>query len=128
MNVRLAVELTGTRIDVISIDEARKLGIEFTWNGNVTKEDVEKIESGVRFVSSKRENKSQHQTNNIQIDSIDSDIQSFNEEMDSFNVPIDNSELDAFKIDNEEIFSADELEELEDDFNIEDAEIDSDFL
>ena len=127
INVRLAVELIGKRIDVISVDEATKQGIEFTWNGNVSEQDVEQIELGIRIATQNRNN-SKSQVNKIQIDSIDSDIQSFNEEMDSINVPIDNSELEKFKIEDEEIFSADELDELEDDFNFDEAEIDSDFL
>lgn len=129
MNVRLAVELVGSRIDVISIDEARENGIDFAWNGNVSEQDVEKIESGIKIMTSKRNNNSNSLVNNIQIDSIDSDIQSFNEEMDSFDAPpINHADLDAFEIEDEEIFSAEELEELEDDFNLDDAEIDSDFL
>ncbi len=47
-NARLAVELTNTRIDVMSIDEAKEKGLEFEWNGNVEPAELESIEAGIR--------------------------------------------------------------------------------
>lgn len=137
MNVRLAVELTETRIDVISINEAREQGIEFTWNGNVSEQEVEQIEAGIRISGQRRNTRPSTKSHTIQIDSIDSDIQSFNEEMDTLAAPIDNDELEIIndelekiKIEEEEEeeFSAEDLEGFEEDFDFDEAEIDSDFL
>ena len=45
INVKLTVELTKTNIDIISIDDAKERNIDILWNGNVSPEQVEQIES-----------------------------------------------------------------------------------
>ncbi len=78
-NARLAVELTNTRIDIISIDQANEKGIDIIWNGNVKKEELSQVESN------SPKSKNNYQRNAIKKDKFDfdSDISSFNEDIQS---------------------------------------------
>ncbi|WKX02535.1 transcription termination factor NusA [Candidatus Mycoplasma mahonii] len=128
-NARLAVELTSTRIDVLSIDEANQKKLEFTWNGNINEEQAALIEDGQRFDSRdsrpRRQNTS-FQTKDLAFDGFDMDIQSFNENMSE--TELDDAELDQ-QID-DDLFSKEELDKFDKDFNFDEtlADIDRDFL
>ena len=88
-NAKLAVELTRTRMDIISIEDAINQNIEFSWNGNVSPEEVEAIESGEVLArpSAPRRNNT---NNNAQpkrpaqaFDNIMDEVDTFKEEMDT---------------------------------------------
>ena len=68
INVKLTVELTKTNIDIISIADANERNIEILWNGNVTPEQVEQIEShdGPRSFQFDNRRNSRPNNNNFQ--------------------------------------------------------------
>lgn len=115
-NARLAVELTNTRLDVISIDKAVEQGIEIVWNGNVSPEQVEQIESGIRQTRAPRQNNTFNKPTVNQID-ISADITSFAENIEMDEVV----EQETFAIE-DDMFSEDELKQMEANFEF-DAEI-----
>ncbi len=130
-NARLAVELTSTRLDIVSIDEAKEKGIEFEWNGNLTEAEVAIIESGERLNSRGGGQRPQRTFgSSVKLDSLDGDIQNFTEDMEAFDdeagAAIQATEDMFADID----FSKDELDEIQEDFefNEELADIDPDFL
>ncbi|UVD81809.1 transcription termination/antitermination protein NusA [Mycoplasma iguanae] len=49
-NALLAVEITNTRLDIISVSTAKEKGVELLWNGNLTEEELEKIEAGEKAI------------------------------------------------------------------------------
>ncbi len=128
-NARLAVELVSTRIDVVSIDEAKEKGLEFEWNGNINEAELAIIESGERLNTRGGAQRTERTFGSaVKLDSLDGDIQSFTEDMEtSFDFEADEETKDIFKdID----FSKDELEQIQDDFEFDEeaADIDPDFL
>lgn len=87
-NAKLAVELTKTRMDIISIEDAINQNIEFSWNGNVSPEEVEAIESGE--APSRPAPRRNNTNNNAQskrpaqaFDNIMDEVDTFKEEMDT---------------------------------------------
>ncbi|QJG66877.1 transcription termination/antitermination protein NusA [Mycoplasma phocoenae] len=84
INVMLAVELTGAKINVVGQKLAEKQGLEYEWNGNVTPTEVEELEQGrkLRFNTNKQ-NKSRKSYDNQLIDLsglFDKDIADFHTE------------------------------------------------
>lgn len=87
-NAKLAVELTKTRMDIISNEDAINQNIEFSWNGNVSPEEVEAIESGE--APSRPAPRRNNTNNNAQskrpaqaFDNIMDEVDTFKEEMDT---------------------------------------------
>ena len=58
INVKLAVELIRVNIDICSYSYVLENGIQINWNGNITKAELEKIDSG--FVENKTVNNNHH--------------------------------------------------------------------
>ncbi|MGX9394292.1 transcription termination factor NusA [Mycoplasma sp. 392] len=89
-NVILAVELTKSKINVISQSIAIENGIHFEWNGNITQEEVEQLERGHRLkvsvpTKASVQKKSQRKFENFNIDKMwESEIAQFHSEMDSY--------------------------------------------
>lgn len=126
-NAKLAVELTNIRIDVMSIDDARAAGINFTFNVGLTPAEVEMIENGEKprksFGGPRPErtnnfrnnnsngNFSHHQSNTaIDLSSLNESIENFTTDM------VDTkSSSEAFDID-EDLFSEEQLKAMEADF------------
>lgn len=80
-NIKLASHLTKEKLDVISIDQAKEKNIKFTWNGNVSPEEVELIERGERIQFNRNQNRDKD-TNSIS--SFDNDISTFAEDIADF--------------------------------------------
>ncbi len=112
-NARLVAELCKVRIDIMSIDQAKEQGIEYTLNGNLTEAEIESIESGQKFqrkIKRSSLNSFSGHSSNINMDDIDQDIESFNETNESTTfVPIEKEEV---------IFSDAELKAMESEFEI----------
>jgi len=121
MNIKLAAELLGMRIDIKSIDEAHDEGIAINWNGNVKEEELEAIENGE--VQRFRRPSSAPRFNSNRNTSFNDD--SFNDEISSFNADIYDGgfeESNEFEI-SEELFS--QLEETQQpDPQVEEIDID----
>ena len=119
-NARLAVELTNTRIDVISIDRANELGLVFEWNGNVTPEQVEAIEAGERasHVSRRPRTGGGHNAQPaFKAGDISDEISQFNETIEDVPtfVPTETKET-SFDLD-DSMFSEEELKQMESNFS-----------
>lgn len=108
-NARLSVELTNTRIDVISIDSAKEKGILFEWNGNVDESELAGIEAGIR----QQRKPTRNSAPNIKSMDLELDITSFAEdiEMETEKQHVDN----GFEIE-DTMFSEDELKQMEANF------------
>ena len=121
LNARLAVELTSTRLDIVSHDQAKEKGIKIVWNGNVAEEELANIEANIK---TQKPNVRKNFNNKFQYKKDDfKEISSFYENM-------NNSEkfdkVDSFQ-DNDNInLSNDELEELSSNFDLD--ELDSELL
>lgn len=48
-NVKLAADLLKFKFDLISLSVAKERGIELLWNANVTPQDVERLEKGIKI-------------------------------------------------------------------------------
>ncbi len=110
-NAKLVAELCKLRIDIMSIDQAKEAGVEYTFNGNINEEELATIESGERLKRRvPRKSNFSGTSSNIQFDDIDQDIESFNE---------DNEPTTFVPIQEETpIFSDDELKAMESDFEL----------
>lgn len=117
-NVKLAVELTNIRIDVISVDEARAKGIEFEFNVGLTPEQLAQIESGERpnFARGPRRAAPQPFTQQPTINhaGFDDSIASFTEQMEDTQTESDDLVID------EDMFSEEELRQMEANFEFDD--------
>ena len=124
LNAKLAVELTNTRVDILSIMDAEEQGIKFEWNGNVSPEEVELIESGERPIQRSRGPRGprphQQQQKQVNTNDIMSSVNSFNEEI-TQEMSLSDEAFEDFEVD-ESMFSDDELAKFEQDFNF-DSEI-----
>lgn len=119
-NARLTVELTNTRIDVMSYEQALEKGITIEWNGNVTKEALVSIENGER---QQRTNSRPCQRPVFKVDDLSSDMSSFAESIELD--PINNVVKNSFEIE-DDMFSEDELKQMEANFEF-DSEL-SEFI
>lgn len=108
-NVKLAVELTGIKIDVISEEEALKKSLPLVWNTGVTAEEVKAINEGVRFNKGKTFGYKKTKLSNA---SFESEIESFTNKMEEEDTK---SNFDDFNID-ENLFSDEALKDMEADF------------
>ena len=134
-HIRLVVELTGFRLDVISYSTALEREMEIEWNGSLTPEEHEEIKSG-RFDNRKRrEGGKQGFSNNYRIPSeldqeLTSELSSFNEELYegdgdlgidfSFSNDLDNAKDELFDMKNlsdSTDISDDELDALTSEFD-----------
>lgn len=120
-NVRLTAELTKTRIDIMSIDDAKEKGIEFEWNGNVTPEMLPGIEEGIRQTYTRRPQKQAQgfgTTSNL-MGEFNEDINSFNESL-SFDSNFDDDAFNSNEHKDETSFdldfSDDDLAQMQQDF------------
>lgn len=124
-NVRLAVELVNCKIDVISYTEAINRGMTINWNGNITQDEMRKIDDGGRlgrqqrgdqYISQRTSNPAGNKTawNNL----FDEDISTFNEEieMNNKNKPAKAPQFDV----SDSIFSEEELKQMEANFEFDD--------
>lgn len=125
INVRLAVELTKTNIDIISLQKAEQTHLPILWNGTINKEDLVKLESGMRLTRQTRNDKygiRNNRTKNskpIDFNEFNNDIRTFAEEIveqkdDKIDQDVDNA-----------IFTDDELRKMEAEFGL---DLDSDTL
>lgn len=126
-NAKLAVELTGARLDIISIADAKEKGIEFEWNGNVDPNQVEMIEDGQVIGRPPRRpnsNQGSHQQQHAGgFDNIMEEVDSFTEEMNTTEfVPVEPTkveEVETFKETDEFDFDDLDLEKMQDNFSFE---------
>ncbi|MCK5945844.1 MAG: transcription termination factor NusA [Mycoplasmataceae bacterium] len=126
-NARLAVELTNSRIDILSIDDAKERGIAILWNGNVKEEQLSDIEEGVRQQRAPRGNgrgnteRTGFNTGASSYDATD-DINSFNEsiEFSSFESTPESFSDSDYNLGEE--FSDEDLQKMQADFEF-DGEI-----
>ncbi len=112
-NVRLAVELTNTRIDVLSYDQALEKGIEINWNGNVNEEILASIERGER----QRREPTKQINRTFKSDDLNLDMSSFAESIELEKSEKSDEFNNSFEID-DEMFSEDELKQMEANFEI----------
>ncbi len=84
INVKLTVELTKTNIDIISIADAKERNIDILWNGNITPEQLEQIESHDGPRSFQFENKRNTRHNNSSFSNNGNRYNSPNLNMDEF--------------------------------------------
>ncbi|CAM9117954.1 transcription termination factor NusA [Mycoplasma marinum] len=111
-NARLVAELAKVRVDITSIDQAREAGLEFTFNGNLTEDELRRIESGEKLNKRPRNNTSFSKPTNIKLDDIQGEIEDFNENVeDTPFLPVEEEET---------IFSDAELKEMESQFELDD--------
>lgn len=126
-NARLVVELVNSRIDVLSLSEANAKGMNIVWNGNITPEEVEKLEAGERLMKSKgnfpraprTERTSSNYTSATSANSVNSN--SFDADIASFNVTMEDvkEEQKGFEVD-DILFSEEELRAMEASFELDD--------
>ncbi|QJR44276.1 transcription termination/antitermination protein NusA [Mycoplasma miroungirhinis] len=81
-NVVLAVELTSSKINVLSYSEALEKNLVFGWNGNISQEEVELLEQGQRLKHQQQKRQLQRkQTNTFDFNSLfEQDLQKFKSE------------------------------------------------
>ena len=115
-NAKLAVELTDTRIDVLSIDQAKEQGIEFEWNGNVSPDQLEAIEAGIR---QRREFNKPATQNRFNANDLDKELSRFNEDISFENISQKEEVEETFDID-DSMFSESELKQMEANFEFDD--------
>lgn len=123
LNARLAVELTNTRIDVISVDQAKEAGIEFEWNGNVSPEQVQSIESGERQTRTYNKTSSQPRFNS---NDLDKELSTFNESISHDISPSHEFEEESTFDFDDSMFSENELKQMEANFEFDDELADFD--
>ena len=125
-NARLAVELTNTRVDVISLDSAKENSIDIIWNGNIVESELEGIESGIR---QQRAPKRMSTGPSFKADDLNSDMTSFTENIE-FDDNVEEINEDTFAIE-DDMFSEDELKQMEANFEfdteLEDFETDEEY-
>ena len=115
-NAKLSVKLTNTRIDIISIDEAKEKGIEIIWNGNIDENELENIEKGIRWQNPTRNNYNSRKNTSFINKDLDIDMSSFAESIGME----DNKEESEIA---DSMFSEEELKQMEENF-----ELDSELL
>lgn len=121
-NVKLAVELTNVRIDVISVDEARKRDLDIEWNVGFTEADLIQLENGLdnnrnRRPMMNRNNNTPYTPRPARIEvNLDDQIESFNTSMESKQ---DEKVVEDFEID-ENLFTEEQLRQMEADFEFDD--------
>ncbi len=121
LNVRLAVELTNTRLDIISYDQAKEKGIEIIWNGNVKEEELANIEANIK---TQKSNFKKRFNNKFEYKKADfKEISSFYENMNNTQEEIENN---SFNDNNDVNLSNEELEQLSSNFDLD--ELDSELL
>lgn len=121
LNARLAVELTNTRLDIISYDQAKEKAIEIIWNGNVQKEELADIEANIK--TSKPRNKRSF-NNKFEYKKDDfKEISSFYENITSDEK---NNKDNSFENNNDINLSKEELDQLSSNFDMD--ELDSELL
>ena len=133
-NARLAVELTNTRIDILSIDEAKEKGIAILWNGNVKEEQLSDIEEGIRQQRSPRENSNNRGENRGFNSGGSSSLYDATEDIDSFNESMEFEGFESGSIDSfddseynlSDEFSDADLEKMQADFEFDDEIADLD--
>ena len=108
-NARLSVELTKTRVDVISIEQATEKEIDIVYNVSLTEDDVKQVEMGININSYRNSNRNNENANNMQINNneFDSSIETFKE-----SIVQEKSQTQKFDVD-ENMFSDEELKEME---------------
>lgn len=132
VNVRLAVELTKTNIDIMSINQAKESNISFIWNGTINEEDAAKLEKGIRLTRHfNRPDRFNRQSRNkskpmgqIDFNEFNDDIRSFAEEItehQSDDKMSQVTEKESFV----DVFSDEELRKMEAEFGL---DLDSDYL
>lgn len=96
VNVKLTVELTKTNIDITSLTDAKERGIEILWNGNVSPEQVSRIESsdgqrsfqfdrrGPRNNSNQHDGASRYNYSNLNMDEFDKELAEYKTEINEF--------------------------------------------
>lgn len=117
INVRLAVELTKTNIDIISLDKAKEIKIVWTWNGTISEEDVVKLESGMRLTRHPRNERFNRNVKTkvnkpLDFNEFNNDIRSFAEEI------VETSEQKVTESEPNTIFSDEELRKMEAEFGL----------
>ncbi|NQZ66002.1 MAG: transcription termination factor NusA [Mycoplasmatales bacterium] len=112
-NVRLAVELTNIRIDVISYEQAITRGIDINWNGNVTEDNLASIERGERQ-KRERPQKSKAKTA-LKSDDLNLDMSSFAESIEIESSQKEKTINNSLELE-DDMFSADELKKMEENF------------
>lgn len=113
-NVRLAVELTNIRIDVISVDEARERGLEVEFNVGLSPEQLAQIEAGERPTSRGPRRGAQPAFNQPTFNNnvMEQAIESFTESIEEHQTT---ETAENYDID-EEMFSEEQLRQMEADF------------
>lgn len=107
-NVRLAVELVSSRIDVVSIDQAKEQGLSYELNVGLTQEDIEKIEQGIKVGGFRR--RQDRSEPNIASSEFEDSIKMFNDSILEEETTTEDINVD------EDLFSEDELKKMEADF------------
>ncbi|MGY6172279.1 transcription termination/antitermination protein NusA [Candidatus Mycoplasma pogonae] len=99
INASLASELTKVRLDIISVDQANEKGIEILWNGNVTPEEVAKIEAGERWSYRSQNQQKPEQTdntnkttNNFKNWNANIDLSEFDDEIADYRINVESNE------------------------------------
>ncbi len=119
INVRLAVELTKTNIDIISLNKAKELNMTWIWNGTINQEDLVKLESGMRLTRQLRNverfnrHPKQKVNNLIDFNEFNDDIRSFAE-----TIVDSNAQQMTEEIESTTIFSDEELRKMEAEFGL----------
>ncbi|WP_338867457.1 transcription termination factor NusA [[Mycoplasma] gypis] len=126
INVVLAVELTNAKINVLSQTEAMEKGIELKWEGNITKEEIQKLDEGQKLRKSpkaKLPKKPSKKIEDINIDGIlASEIAEFQSEMNNFDTEA--FEKGFFEMSNEPLFSDEDFKKYVDEVeNADDAKL-----
>lgn len=115
-NVRLAVELTNIRIDVISVDEARARGIEFEFNVGLSPEQLAQIENGERpsfgARGPRRAPAQSFQAPSFNNNVMEQAIESFTESIEEQETTESHEQYDI----DEDMFSEEQLRQMEADF------------
>lgn len=122
-NARLVVELVNSRIDVLSYSAAKEKGLEFEWNGNISPEEVAKLDQGEKLKTSRGsfvprprgERPSMGLSNSIASNSFDADIASFNVEIEDEVA----TQQKGFEID-DTMFTEEQLMAMQADFELDD--------
>ncbi|MDI4567634.1 MAG: transcription termination factor NusA, partial [Mycoplasma sp.] len=123
INVKLATELTGVFIDVISLDEANEKNIIPLWNGTISKEELKLLDSGQRISKFKSGANNRNQRKGGQgkskakhfSDMFDSALLETKEELKNTKIHEEefNLEIDQDIVDENFIFSDEDLKKME---------------
>lgn len=87
INVKLTVELIRVNIDICSYSYAIENGIQINWNGNITKEELEKIDSAPSIETTPFTYKKSNNRNNSRFSNFGSNL-NFEKEIEEYNFEI----------------------------------------